>query len=346
MSQDDSPFIIRDLMDKKGIGVNALSSLTEKNGAKVDSSLISRLITGKSKNPNFETLDRIARALGVEIKDLLKSSKKRECIGIVNAKGGVGKTTTSIMISNMFSKLNKDVVFIDNDPNQNTTKWFLNWLRAKKEFQACEELSHKIENKNIATLLLDDHPNLDEYLHKIKGTSIRLLPSSIDYRDIERHLPKFGKDNLLKHKLSKLECDYIIIDNLGGIDTQKAVWGISNATICVIPTTLITFSMQLMPEVISRVMQIQRDFSLEKPKLPIIFPNMFNSSVSTSHEGLNFLEEKYKDYLLKDHSQKTLYLSKSDHVLDFIDNNIDINTSTLPYKQMQRFVIHLQERLV
>jgi transcriptional regulator with XRE-family HTH domain len=60
---------LRQLREKKGLSVRALA---EKAG--VDWSAINRIELGKAK-PRLDTLERLAKALGVGLRDLMESGK-------------------------------------------------------------------------------------------------------------------------------------------------------------------------------------------------------------------------------------------------------------------------------
>ena len=58
--------MIRDLRDKKGLSQRALAAKVGVTGA-----YVALLESGKRKNPSLDVLKRVARALGVQVADLL-----------------------------------------------------------------------------------------------------------------------------------------------------------------------------------------------------------------------------------------------------------------------------------
>jgi len=81
-------------------------------------------------------------------------------IAIVNGKGGVGKSTTSINLAGALDKKGKSVFLIDSDPQGTTSDWY-----ESRKKQAAEQLLHK-------KLFLTDSPwTAEELTAKLKPLS-------------------------------------------------------------------------------------------------------------------------------------------------------------------------------
>lgn len=116
-------------------------------------------------------------------------------IALVNQKGGVGKTTTAVNLSDALSRLDRRVLLIDLDPQSNAT------------------ISLGIpptDQKNTTYAILNgDAPNPIEI-----SPHLHLIPSSIDLAGAESELAvEIGRETILRDALSSLSgYDFIILD--------------------------------------------------------------------------------------------------------------------------------------
>lgn len=126
-----------------------------------------------------------------------------------NLKGGVGKTTNSVMLAYMLGKKGYKTLVVDMDPQANATSLLLKTRQRIKE----EIITF---DKTLMTALSDD--DIESIITSITD-NLDILPSFADFAN----LPNFLEDNILSRKdrsvyfkdlLSgiKNDYDYIIID--------------------------------------------------------------------------------------------------------------------------------------
>ena len=121
-------------------------------------------------------------------------------IALVNQKGGVGKTTTSINLAASLGMLGKRVLLIDLDPQGNSTTGL-----------GIEKGDIK---KSVYDLLLDK-AELKEVIVKTKFRNLYIIPATISLAGAEVELVSMmSREQRLKEKLDVIKdlFDYIFID--------------------------------------------------------------------------------------------------------------------------------------
>lgn len=138
-------------------------------------------------------------------------------ISVVNQKGGVGKTTTSINLASSLGHLDKKVLLIDLDPQSNaTTGLGIDRLKIKKSIYDVITNSCDINDSIIKT----PYKNLS-----MIPAHIDLCGVSYDFLRMAYQDKKFNINNQLKEQLDKIKhrYDFIIIDcppELGPLNTN------------------------------------------------------------------------------------------------------------------------------
>ena len=121
-------------------------------------------------------------------------------IAIINQKGGVGKTTTTINLGAALARLNKRVLLVDIDPQGNTTSGL------------------GIDKKSVKYCVYDTLINDVSASSVVQNTDIdnlKVLPATLNLAGAEIELVSaMAREQRLSHALSELDADYdyVLID--------------------------------------------------------------------------------------------------------------------------------------
>ena len=208
-------------------------------------------------------------------------------ISLVNQKGGVGKTTTSINLSASLAVLGKKVLLIDLDPQGNTTTGVgIN----KGEIE-----------KSVYDVLIDEC-KIEEAMIKTKYKNLYVLPATINLAGLDVELIEkskqesgFLKGEQLKKHLADLKnsFDFIIIDcppSLGLITTNALT--ASNSVI--IPVQCEFFALEGITQLLKTIMLAQKSLN---PTLDIegVLLTMLDSRTNLGFEVVEDIRKFFKE---------------------------------------------------
>lgn len=119
-------------------------------------------------------------------------------IAVLNQKGGVGKTTTTINLAAAIVKTGKSVLLVDLDPQSNATSG----LAIDKSKLNSTIYNVLVSGASIGDSIIDTH---------VSG--LRILPATTSLAAAEQELVSvLARETVLKQALGTLSYDYILID--------------------------------------------------------------------------------------------------------------------------------------
>lgn len=212
-------------------------------------------------------------------------------IAVVNQKGGVGKTTTSINLSAALAMLGKKLLIVDLDPQGNATTG-VGIDKRGIDVSIYEVLTMKasVEQAIVKTKTRNLHI-IPAYLN-LAGADMELLELERKYKDTQQ---KFNRVKRLKEELEKVQenYDYIIIDcppSLGALTTNA----LAAADSVLIPVQCEYYALEGIMQLINTVMLAQRKVN---PKLDIegVLLTMLSVNTNLGLEVISSIKEFFKE---------------------------------------------------
>lgn len=151
---------------------------------------------------------------------------KTKTIAIMNLKGGVGKTTTTITLADMLAQFGNGVVVIDADPQANATAFY------GLDGEECN---------NLASLLMGYAQDTEDMVYETKYPRVYITPGTMELAECDIAAIKgTGSVRIINDFIQSISeegiADYVLIDCPPGF-TAASVAALYAADEVIIPTT-------------------------------------------------------------------------------------------------------------
>ncbi len=200
-----------------------------------------------------------------------------QIIAVINQKGGVGKTTTTINVASYLQKKGKSILLIDLDPQGNATSGI--------------GLSKDQIEYTTYDVIMGSAP-LSSAVCSIDRLGIHILPSNASLAAAETDLSsELQRENKLKSALSSAAYDYILIDcpPALGLLTINAL---TAANFVLIPVQTEYYAMEGLSQLLGVVQRIRQGLNPELEILGVV-ATMYDSRTSLSSQVYDELKKHF-----------------------------------------------------
>lgn len=260
-------------------------------------------------------------------------------IALINQKGGVGKTTSTVNLGAALALEGRRVVVVDLDPQANLS------LHLDVQLHSGEPSSY--------TVLLGDG-TIETALRETKTPGLKLLPSCIDLSGAELELSNsFGREMILRDALEQWEqrhraahgeapADYVLLDcppSLGLLSVNGLV--AAREAIVVVQTEF--FALQGMTKLVDVVQLLRRRLN---PALEIsaILPCLYDNRTKLAREVLAELRAHFPGKVFARAVAKNVKLAEAPSYGQTIFQYAPESSGATDYRDVARELIAMEQR--
>ncbi len=219
----------------------------------------------------------------------------KHIIAVLNQKGGVGKTTTTINLAAYLAKSGRSVLVVDADPQGNTTSG----LGLDK---------HSMDSTLYDVLF--SHAETSATIQKVDHAGIYLLPANANLAGAEVELVNTASRELqLKKVLDKLDFDYILIDcppSLGLLTVNA----LSAANHVLIPVQAEYYAMEGLSQLLATIQQVRQALNPNLNLLGVVI-TLYDNRTSLSEQVKTEIERHFGDKLFEASIPRNIRLAEA-----------------------------------
>jgi chromosome partitioning protein len=220
-------------------------------------------------------------------------------IAVINQKGGVGKTTTTVNLGAALARQGFKVLLLDMDPQANLTVH----LDKRPELEA----------ESLTNLLVEDAP-LEQLVQACAVDNLFVVPSDTSLAGVEQVLAnRIGRETILREALEAFpragEFDFLLMDcppSLGVLSANALV----AADAVVIPMQAEYLSLQGMAKLLEVIALVQRRLN-PRLKIGCILPCMVDQRTNLSAEVLQEIGRHFGGQLTQTRIRSNVKLAEA-----------------------------------
>lgn len=249
-------------------------------------------------------------------------------ISIVNQKGGVGKTTTSINLAAYLSKLGKSVLLVDLDPQSNATSG----LGVDKNLShgVYEVLTGPQSFHDVKVATGHDNFHLAPSTTSLAGANVEFV--NLDRREFRLY------DNLLD---IRNDYDYILIDNPPSLGLLT-LNGLTAADQVLIPVQAEYFALEGLSQLAETINLIKENLKPELDILGVVL-TMYDSRNRLANDVLRELYNYFPNKIFRSVIPRSVRLSEAPSHGQSILNYDPNSKGAKSYERLAREFIYLTQ---
>lgn len=209
--------------------------------------------------------------------------KQKKVIAVLNQKGGVGKTTTTINLASYLGKLKYNVLVVDSDPQGNATSG-LGLEKLELSSTLCDVLVSGVA--------------LNKVVSETAVKNVSVIPADARLASAEIDLaPKPNRELILRNAIKSANYDFILIDcppSLGLLTINA----LSAADEVLIPVQAEYYALEGLSQLLQVMQQVQAHYNPNLELLGVVM-TMYDKRTSLSQQVYDEVGKHFGDKLLK-----------------------------------------------